>query len=155
MTKISLSVSSGSNRKVKARAKKARDGGNVVLLPQESVDWNAQGNEVFRVTFCDLAKDDEAADKWIFPFEGPDDGPHGPKNAPSLKVDSPSRLRTLKAGIPTDIKYEVDCISTPSADPLDPMIIIRPPVVSDSVALGVTCGVLGAIAGAAACALMS
>ena len=149
MATITLSVTAGAHRKVKARAKRDSDGGNVILLPNDSVQWNATGSEEFRVIFSDPTLDDSHKDKWIFPFEKPDDGPYGPNNAPSLRVIGPGNPRDLTVGIPLDIKYEVYCISTPGATPLDPMIIIRPPVVSDSVALAVTTGVLGAAVGSA------
>jgi hypothetical protein len=115
------------------------------LPPLGTVAWKASGADEFRVIFQDIDQD-----KWIWPFDGSDDGTHGSDNAPSLKVTGAGTTKTLRAGVPSNIKYEVHCTSSASADPLDPMIIIRPSRVSDGVALAVTCAVLGAIVGSAA-----
>lgn len=150
MATIWLSVRNSKVRQVRARLTRDKDGGNTVVSPQASIGWQAQGSDVFRVVFFDL--DNQA---WIFPFDGNDDGVFGPDNAPSLEVTGAGETRTLKPGAPSNIKYEVYCTSESTADPLDPMIIIRKPAgISENLALPVTCAVLGAIVGALATALL-
>lgn len=152
MTTITLKIRNSKVRQVQAVAKKDDDGGNAVLLPQGSIEWKATGSDVFRVIFFDLDKED-----WVWPFEGNDDGVFGPHNAPSLEVTGAGKTRVLRSDAPPNIKYAVHAASVSNADPLDPMIIVRPPstTASDGVLLGTVCAVLGAAAGAAAYALMS
>jgi hypothetical protein len=150
MATIRLSVHSTRVRQVRARVKRDKDGGNTLVPPQASIEWKATGSDVFRVVFFDL--DNEA---WIFPFDGNDNGVFGPDNAPSLEVTGAGQTRTLKSVAPPNIKYEVYCTSESTADPLDPMIIIRKPAgISANLVLPVTCAVLGAIVGALATALL-
>lgn len=151
MTTIKLAVmpiAPPRTRQIQASAKDAGDGGNAELPPGAEIVWTASGNDVFRVIFQDL---DKSPPDWIFPFEGQHDGPFGPDNAPSLKVQHTpgGTKRVLSAGAPENIKYSVYSTSETDAIPLDPMIVIRPvSMARDSVALGVTCAVLGAVAGA-------
>lgn len=150
MAMIKLSVRATRERQVHARVTRDKDGGNTVVSPQAAIQWEAQGNKVFRVVFFDL--DNQA---WIFPFEGNDDGVFGPDDAPSLEVAGAGATRTLKSGAPSNIKYEVYCTSESDAVPLDPMIIIRRSAsISANLVLPVTCAVLGAIVGALATALL-
>lgn len=146
MAKITLTVHNSKVRQVRARVNNDKDGGNAVLPRQDTVDWQANGADEFRVVFHDLDHYDPNTGIW--PFEGGDDGPFGPSNLPSLKVTGGGKTRVLKPDAPRNIKYEVYCTSGADADPLDPMIIIRPSSFSDSVVLGVSCAVLGAITGA-------
>jgi hypothetical protein len=152
MVTIRLSVRDAKGQQVRARVKHDKDGGNIVESPQASIEWQAQGNDVFRVVFSDLDKPQPA---WIFPFEGDDDGAFGPDNAPSLKVKGAVETRTLRSDAPSNIKYEVYCTSESNAEPLDPMIIIREQAgISANLVLPVTFAVLGAIVGALATALL-
>lgn len=154
MTTIKLDVkpiTPPRSRQVQASAKQIGDGGNVKLPPGAEIVWTANGNDVFRVIFQDLDK--SPPHNWIFPFEGSDDGPFGTDNAPSLEVKHTAggTKTVLSAGAPENIKYCVYSTSNTDAIPLDPMIVIRPALVAaDSVILGVTCAVLGAVAGALA-----
>lgn len=148
MTTITLKIRNSKVRQVQAQARKTGDGGNAVLPPQGTIQWKASGTDVFRVIFQDL--DDTATNRWVFPFVGPDDGAFGPNNAPSLEVTGAGKTRVLKPDAPASIKYEVFSTSESGADSLDPMIIVRPAsIAADSALLGVTCAVLGAVAGAA------
>lgn len=147
MTTITLKIGHKKVRQVQAHTKQAGDGGNAVLPVQGKIEWKTSGNDVYRVIFKDL--NDSATNKWIFPFVGIDDGVFGSNNAPSLEVTGAGKTRVLRADAPANIKYEVYSTSEPSADPLDPVIIIRQKnLARESVALGVTCAVLGAVAGA-------
>jgi hypothetical protein len=151
MATIKLTVRNSKVRQVRGNAGLANDGGSAVLPPQSSVTWQAQGNDEFRVVFFDLAQQ-----AWIFPFDGIDDGVFGPQNAPSLKVTGAGVTKTLKAGAPVDIKYEAYCTTETNADPLDPMMIIRPSSTVSSESLScVSVGVVSAVIGAAAGALLT
>jgi len=150
MATIRLSVRNTKVRQVRARVTRDKDGGNTVVSPQASIEWQAHGSDVFRVVFFDLVNQ-----AWIFPFDGNDDGVFGPDNAPSLEITGAGETRTLKSDAPSNIKYEVYCTSESTADPLDPVIIIRKPAAtSANLVLPVTCAVLGAIVGALATALL-
>jgi hypothetical protein len=152
MTTITLKIVPKNGRQVQAQAKKAGDGGNAVLPAQGKIEWKASGSDVYRVIFQDL--DDGTANKWIFPFVGNDDGVFGPNNAPSLEVTGAGETRELRPDAPANIKYMVYSTSSPNADFLDPVIIIRQKSgASESMLLGVTCAVLGAFAGALLTAL--
>jgi hypothetical protein len=156
MPTIMLSVRNFSGQQVNARVVPGGNGGNAILPPAASIDWHATGNDVFRVTFKDLA-----TDEWIWPFQGLDDGSFGQFNAPSLKVEGAKETRVLKSGAPATIKYEVAATNPNNADALDPVFIIRPTLASpapdsDRIFLGVVSAVLGAAVGAAvAYAMMS
>jgi hypothetical protein len=153
MTTINLDVkpiAPPRSRQVHASARDVGDGGNATLPPGAEIVWTANGNDVFRVIFQDLDK--SPPDNWIFPFAGPNDGPFGTHNAPSLEVKhTPGGKKTvLSAGAPENIKYSVYSTSETNAIPLDPMIVIRPASVAPASALlGATCAVLGAAVGAA------
>ena len=152
MTTIKLDVrpiAPPRSRQVQASANAVGDGGNAWFPPGAEIVWTANGNDVFRVIFQDLDK--SPPHNWIFPFEGSDDGPFGTDNAPSLEVKhtATGTKKVLSAGAPENIKYCVYSTSDTAAIPLDPMIVIRPAfVAADSVVLGVTCAVLGTVAGA-------
>lgn len=152
MTTITLKIGNSKVRQVQAQTKKTGDGGNAILPAQGAIEWKASGNDVFRVIFQDL--NEEAKNKWIFPFVGHDDGVFGPNNAPSLEVTGAGKTRVLKDDAPASIKYEVYSTSDSSTDHLDPVIIIRPrSIAKDSMLFGVTCAVVGALAGALLTAL--
>lgn len=136
--------------------------GNVDMSDIGAVTWSTDNSPGwilrYEVTFTDFASGNPT---WPFAEDssGANPAPQGYLGPLALPANSTVTL-TARSGAPALVKYDVKVVPNAAnpgknADPLDPMIIIRPPVVSDSVALAVTCGVLGAIAGAAACALMS
>ncbi len=128
-----------------------RRGGNIEAQPGDAIAWQcANEAQSFLVHFFRLDTD---ADTW--PFSQPPDktGP-GPNPVQYLRVNS-KNAKTVNVTSPVTIKYEVEDESG-SAEPLDPMIIIRPQAPATlNVAFGVSCAVLGAVAGALVAAWLS
>jgi len=133
--------------------------GNLPVSPNASIAWRAGvPGEVFQLFFYDLESPGTAF--WPFievgPQGHPPDGYAGPgtHENPYLLVGNPAKPRKLKGDAPDAIKYDVVAMNPIGVDRLDPVIIIRPnSLARDSVLLGVTSAVLGAVAGAAVTAL--
>lgn len=128
-------------------------GGNLDLPGGSQVVWKASSSpgwvEKYKVTFRDSAN---PATK-VWPFAGTE--PAG-RILLLNRGQSSDPLTTLGNGQQI-IKYDVEVETNASPgnpgkkpEALDPMIVIRPAsITADSVTLGVTCAVLGALAGAA------
>jgi hypothetical protein len=129
----------------------SRKGGDIETQPGDVIAWQcANESQSFLVRFYRF---DTSADIW--PFSQPPDktGP-GPNPVQYLRVNS-KNAKTVNVTSPVTIKYEVEDESG-SAEPLDPMIIIRPQAPATlNVAFGVSCAVLGAVAGALVAAWLS
>jgi len=131
---------------------KSRKGGDVEAQPGDTLGWQcANENQSFLVRFYRF---DTGTDSWPF-SQQPDKTVPGINPVRYLKVDS-KKTKWVNVTSPVSLKYEVEVETGPAAEPLDPMIIIWPAVVStDRIVFGVTCAVLGAIAGALLTALWS
>lgn len=125
-------------------SKRSRKGGNVEAQPGDALGWQcAKAGQSFLVRFYRFDTD---LDAWPF-SQQPDKTDPGINPVRYLRVNSKT-TKWVNVTSPVTLKYEVQDESG-KAEPLDPVIIIRPALVAaDSVALGVTCAVLGAVAGA-------
>lgn len=133
--------------------------GNLDLPDGTKITWKASpggpggpDKTVYTARFRNLQSNAEA---WPFveKADGTGEAPPGytgplvlPYGDAGNKVSSVS-LTTKALGFP--VKYVVSAEPSPTIDPLDPMIIIRPlSLAKVNVAFGVTCAVLGAVTGA-------
>jgi hypothetical protein len=134
----------------KTDTKPIRKGGDVEAHPGDALGWEcANEQESFLVRFFRF---DTGDNTWPF-SQAPDKTGTGPNPVRYLRVNSKS-TKWMTVTSPETVKYEVEDESG-SADPLDPMIIIRKPAgISANLVLPVTCAVLGAIVGALATALL-
>lgn len=141
-------------KKVKDRAviaydpssdKRSRKGGDVEATTGDTLGWQcAHEGQSFLVRFFRF---DTGTNTWPF-SQNPDKEDPGVDPVRYLRVNS-KVTKWVNVASPVMVKYEVQVESGPAAEPLDPMIIIRPArIATDLVPVGVTCAVLGAIAGA-------
>lgn len=147
-----------------------QQGGHVIVEPGERIDWKNltpnSGGRVFLVSFYDWTLGTKVP---VWPFKGQTLPPglqcQGPASVPWLRVPG-SGVRTDVDVAPGTLllKYDVHvegvgggnaCAPDATITPLDPAIIIRTRSSGVNVAFGVTCAVLGAVAGALAVALLS
>jgi hypothetical protein len=119
--------------------------GNIETDQGTELVWEAVEDKSvvsFTVQFFELGSKNA-----IWPFKGTD---HGPNYSLVVKPGK-SESRTLKAGYSNKkLKYAVAAEHAPGADridPLDPMLIIRPPLIS-KVTFGLVCALAGAVVGA-------
>lgn len=129
-------------------------GGNVGVESGDTVGWQCANNgHSFLVRFYRFG-----TTEGIWPFEGDadlieaDPDPEKPV-IEYLRVES-TTVKTKRLNTEETLKYEVKVERGPDAVPLDPTIIIRSKnLAQHSVIFGVTCAVLGAVAGALLTAL--
>jgi hypothetical protein len=130
--------------------------GNLDVPDGTKISWEAspggQDTTVYTATFRNL-QNNAVAWPFVEKADGTGTAPAGytgPLVLPFVlggKDVSSVELTTKSPGVP--VKYTVTAGPPANIDPLDPMIIIRPQsLASVNVAFGVTCAVLGAIAGA-------
>jgi hypothetical protein len=137
-------------------SKLSRKGGDVVVDTGNTIHWQCKNsNESYLVWFYDFTT---GAPVWPFAPSPPPDpvtSPPVPGVTSYLRVDSKSAIaRVLTTS--QNVKYYAMAEHDMTAEWLDPMIIIRPAQAStDSVLFGVTCAVVGAVAGALAMAALS
>lgn len=130
--------------------------GNLDVPAGTKITWEAKtsgsDSTVYTATFRDLQS---GADAWPFieRADGQGVAPAGYVGPLVLPCDidgrsaSSVKLTTRSLGFP--VKYRVAAAPPGNIDDLDPMIIIRPQsLASVNLAFGVSCAVLGAIAGA-------
>lgn len=129
----------------------SRKGGDIETQPGDVLAWQcANESQSFLVRFYRF---DTGADTWPF-SQAPDKTDPGPNPVRYLRVNS-KNPKKVNVNSPVTIKYEV-ADESGSAEPLDPMIIIRPQALAAvNVAFGVSCAVLGAVAGALLTAWLS
>jgi len=145
-------------------------GGHVWVERIETIDWKNQtptgASREFLVSFFDWTLGQKTP---IWPF----DSANLPAGSTCIGPDAKTWLRVPAAGVKTQlavgastllVKYDVHvgtvgagsaCVPDASITPLDPAMIIRPRTSAVNVAFGVTCAVLGAVAGALVTALLS
>jgi hypothetical protein len=145
-------------------------GGHVWVERIETIDWKNQtptsARRDFLVSFFDWTMGQKTP---IWPF----DSAGLPAGSTCVGPGGTTWLRVPASGVKTRlsvaaqislIKYDVHvgtvgagsaCVPDPAVPPLDPAMIIRPQTSAVNVAFGVTCAVLGAVAGALVTALLS
>lgn len=135
--------------------------GNVETTPGTRIKWDAkfggQGNpSQFTVRFR-YVRNGTAA--WPFVENADGTGVALPTYVGPLVLPVNGKNSVELTTKNEDLAVKYDVVAEPSAtiEALDPMIIIRPASAppSDGVLLGTVCAVLGAVAGAVACALLS
>lgn len=134
--------------------------GNLDVPDGTTITWKASPGgpgdshktAVYTATFRNL-EDNAAAWPFIETADGKDKAPPGYTGPLVLPYDdggnsvSSVSLTTKALGFP--VMYKVSAEPSQTIDSLDPMIIIRPQTVAAvNVAFGVSCAVLGAVAGA-------
>jgi hypothetical protein len=125
--------------------------GNLFPEAQGQIKWTAKGEGWIKKYKIRFSVPGSSANIW--PFTTLADGSPVPPgfDGPLAIQPNESITLTLSPNAPADIKYSVkaEANAGKDVDDLDPMIIIRPKSMArDSTVLGVTCAVLGAMAGA-------
>lgn len=144
-------------------------GGHVIVDPDERMDWknltSAGARREFLVAFFDVS---QGAKDPVWPVAGQTTPAGstctGPSGVTWLRVPASGvKFRLAATSQPTFLKYDVhvapiggsSCAPDTAFVSLDPMIIIKTRSSGGNVAFGVTCAVLGAVAGALVTALLS
>lgn len=119
---ITLATRPARATRVTAAASDGTLGGNLLAAPGASITWRAEADgAAYLVTFRELT-----SGRVIWPFQGEPSCMGG--DGPYLRVTQACVTVVLDGDAPDEIKYEVKTeASGDDVDPLDPMIIIRPP----------------------------
>jgi hypothetical protein len=145
-------------------------GGHVIVDPGERMDWkNATATSSRREFLVAFYDDSQGTRVPVWPVDGPTVPAGatctGPARTTWLRVPASGvRFRLAAMSQPSFLKYDVHvapvgvatfCAPDTAFVSLDPMIIIKTRSSGINVAFGVTCAVLGAVAGALVTALLS